>query len=118
MAVVSPGPQDTSAVARALLAAADKLGLPATVVATTTDGAFGTGFVVPDELMGVFGEFMESAHEPIHVSLTAKANQEPEPELAVDEEPEPEPEPEPEAKPKRGPGRPRKTVAAETETEE
>lgn len=108
MAVVSPEAADTSAVAAALLATAEELGLPLTVVATTSDAAHGIGFVVPDEVANKFHKHMVSSQNPIRVDLEAAE------EAAVEPEAELEPE-----KPKRAVGRPRKAAAsAEPETEE
>lgn len=72
-------PEEFGAVARKLLDAADELGLPASVVATTSDGLFGMGLLVPDEVAEKAG-------------LTTKAKE------AKADTPA-----------KRGPGRPRKS---------
>jgi len=77
--------EQTSATASKLLAAAQELGLPANVVATTSSGMFGIGFVVPDEVAEAAG-------------LTVKAKAEAEAEVA------------PKAPAKRAVGRPRRTV--------
>lgn len=79
-----PADQATE-IAQRLLAAAAELGLPASVIETTSSGVFGLSFIVPDE---VFDRMVENTS---------------------DEEPEPEQQPEPE-KPKKKVGRPRKVV--------
>lgn len=73
--------EEATNVARKLLAAAEELGLPASVVQTSSDGVYGLMFIVPDEVS----------------DLAFSA-----------EEPEAEAEPE---KPKRKGGRPKKAVA-------
>lgn len=88
MAVVHVPPSEATEVARKLLAAAQMLGFPASVVATSSDGVFGFSFVVPDE-----------------VEQAAMRG------WGADRQPEPDPEP----APKRKGGRPRKTVASEPE---
>lgn len=50
MAVVHVPPSEATPVAKSLLEAAEYLGLPASVVVTTSDGMFGFSFVVPDEV--------------------------------------------------------------------
>ena len=50
MRTVSPPGELLTEVAQGLLGAAERLGLPATVVATTTSAQFGYGCVVPDEV--------------------------------------------------------------------
>ena len=54
MAIVSALPERMGAVAAGLLAAAEKLGLPASVVATSSDTPLGLGFIVPDEVATVY----------------------------------------------------------------
>lgn len=50
MVAVDVHPSEFGNAAAKLLAAAEELGLPASVVATTSDGLFGMGFLVPDEV--------------------------------------------------------------------
>lgn len=79
--------------ARKLLAAAEKLGLPASVVETTSSGVFGLSFVVPDRVLDQVIK-----------------------DTVGDEEPDKEPESEPE-KPKKKVGRPKKAAAVEEVTD-
>ena len=120
MAFIHPVAEDFSAVAKATLEAAAELGLPATVVKSSSDGRWGMGLIVPDKVAEAFHKYMESSQYPIRVDMDELLVPVVELELEA-EEPEPEPEPDDEAedKPKRGPGRPRKAAAkAKTETEE
>lgn len=110
MAFIHPVAEDFSAVAKATLAAAAELGLPATVVKSSSDGRWGMGLIVPDAVAEAFAKHMESSQYPIRVDLDEQAEPEAEVEAEADES-----EPEPEDKPKRG--RPRKATA-KTETEE
>lgn len=82
MVAVDVHPADFGTAAAKLLVAAEELGLSPAVVATTSDGLFGMGFVVPEEVAAKAG--------------FAVAEQD-----SVAEEPVPV---------KRGPGRPRKVV--------
>ncbi len=50
MAVIHVPQNDAAPVIRELLAAAERLGLPASVVATSSDGFFGFSLIVPDEV--------------------------------------------------------------------
>ena len=84
-----PADQATE-VAQKLLAAAEELGLPASVVQTTSSGLFGLSFLVPDE---VFDHMVGAVKEP---------------------EPEVEPEPE---RPKKKVGRPKKAAVVEEVTD-
>lgn len=68
MVAVDVHPSEFGNAASKLLAAADKLGLPAAVVATTSDGLFGMGFVVPDEVAveaGFAGDVEIEAEVPV-----------------------------------------------------
>ena len=76
--------------ARKLLAAAEKLGLPASVVETTSSGVFGLSFLVPDAVLDQVIKDTVSGGED-------------------DKEPAPESEPELD-KPKKKVGRPKKAV--------
>lgn len=92
MTVVHVPQNEAAEPIRALLKAAQELGLPASVVATSSDGVFGFSLIVPDE---------------VH----AKAFPEREV-IWVESDPEPEPVPK-----KKG-GRPRKVVAEPVVEEE
>lgn len=88
MAVVHVPPGEATEVARKLLAAAEELGLPVSVVATASDGVWGFSFIVPQEVA-------DKAYEPDA------------------QEPQEAAEPV-----KRKPGRPRKVVAQTIELPE
>lgn len=89
MTVVHVPQNEAAPVIRQLLAAAEQLGLPASVVATSSDGTFGFSLIVPDEV-----------HAKAFPALYAEAKTQLE-----------DPEPEPEPAPKKKGGRPRKVVA-------
>jgi hypothetical protein len=110
MALVSPSGRDFTVVARALLKTAEKLGLDPAVVRTDSDGLYGMGFRVPDELADRFVEFLEDAQDPINVSVLAlpKAGGDEEPVTIRVEEPVADAEPEKKTPAKKGPGRPKK----------
>lgn len=91
MAVVHVPPGEATEVAQKLLAAAERLGLPANVVQTASDGVWGFSFIVPQEVADK--AYGAPAVEP--------------------EEPQETTEP-----PKRKPGRPRKVVAETIELPE
>lgn len=91
MAEVHVPPGEATEVARKLLAAAEELGLPATVVRTASDGVWGFSFVVPQEVA-------DRAYHGWDANLGT-------------EEPEAS-EPAPEEPVKRKPGRPRKAAVA------
>lgn len=114
MALLSPPPELMTAVAQKLIAAALDLGQPATVVATTSDGPLGLGFLVPDD---VYEHYLDT-----HVTLVRADTgmpREPAPDVEV---PDPDTEekasdteeipPVPEEKPRRGPRGTRKTEEA------
>ena len=88
MTVVHVPQNEAGPVIRELLAAAEALGLPASVVATSSDGTFGFSLIVPDEV-----------HEKAFPTA----------------EPEPEPE---EPAPKKKGGRPKKAAEPVVEEEE
>lgn len=93
MAVVHVPQNDAAPVIRELLAAAEKLGLPAAVVKTTSDGVFGFSLIVPDEVLELTSQNQVDARGD-------------------------DPEPEPQAKPKNKGGRPKKAAASDPEPEE
>ena len=83
MTVVHVPQNEAAEPIRALLKAAQELGLPASVVATSSDGVFGFSLIVPDEV-----------HAKAFPDLAEEAK------VQLDEEP-----------PKRKGGRPRKAAA-------
>ena len=87
MAVVHVRQDEAAPVIRELLAAAQRLGLPASVVKTSSDGFFGFSLVVPDEVDDMAAQ------------------------IRIENRPQPEP------KPKNKGGRPRKVVESVTEEE-
>jgi hypothetical protein len=91
MALVAAPPPLMTETAQGLLKAAAELGLPASVVATTSDTLMGLGFDVPDEVALRWQE-------------TQAAPQEPEGAVVVTE-PEPEPEAPKTRTGRRGPGK-------------
>lgn len=109
MVAVDVHPADFGTAAAKLLAAAQELGLPANVVGTHSDGLFGMGFLVPDEVAAKAG-FADLLY-PKLASVTVEGEVVAEKVEAeeVDAE-EAEAEPAPPAPVKRGPGRPRKVV--------
>lgn len=112
MAFIHPEAADFSAVAKAALAAAAALGLPPQVVASSSDGQWGMGLVVPDEVAEHLHQHLTSSQAPIRIDgLATPELVAAEPETVEPETVEPQ---EPQDKPKRGPGRPRK-AAAKTE---
>jgi hypothetical protein len=97
VAVVHVPQNEAAPVIRELLAAAERLGLPASVVATASDGLFGFSLIVPDAVYDMAGQIrIEQAYGPGGPLERTK---------------------EPEPKPKNKGGRPRK-VAAEPVVEE
>lgn len=91
MISIDARPHELTAAAVKLLAAAEALGLDPSVVRTTSDGLFGLGFIVPEEVAIKAG---------LKVGKAATAPKEPD---------SPTEEPAPAAPAKRGPGRPRAT---------
>lgn len=103
MAVVHVPQNEAAPVIRELLAAAERLGLPASVVATSSDGIFGFSLIVPDEV----GDMAAQIRIENRKSEPAKKSAAKEPaklELAAEEPVAEEPA-------KRKPGRPRKATA-------
>lgn len=82
MAVIHVIQNEAAPVIRELLAAAERLGLPASVVATASDGIYGFSLIVPDEVQDMAAQ------------------------IRIENRPEPE-----ESAPKKKGGRPRKTAA-------
>lgn len=69
MAVVHVPQNEAAPVIRELLAAAERLGLPASVVATASDGLFGFSLIVPDAVYDMAGlirieQFKSNEKEP------------------------------------------------------
>lgn len=120
MAVIHPDASDFSAVAKATLAAAEKLGLPPQVVRTSSDGIWGMALIVPDEVADAFSEFMDSSGAPIRVDRDEVTEFLIDPDtIEVIGEPEEDEEPEAVEVPvKRKPGRPKKVVAQPEPEEE
>ena len=61
MAVVHVRQDEAAPVIRELLAAAQRLGLPASVVKTSSDGFFGFSLVVPDEVLATLSPEQQAA---------------------------------------------------------
>lgn len=87
--------EEATQMAQKLLAAAEELGLPASVVQTTSSGVFGLSFVVPDV---VLDQVIKNEVGDVEVG-------------------DPEPEVEEPVKPKKKVGRPKKAVAVEEVTD-
>jgi hypothetical protein len=68
MTVVHVPQNEAAAVIRELLAAAQELGLPPSVVRTSSDGLFGFSLIVPDEVHllanGVTQDDLDAVQEP------------------------------------------------------
>lgn len=116
MAVVHVPQNEAAPMIRQLLKAAEELGLPASVVATSSDGVFGFSLVVPDEVfakaqtVGADGDVVPVVVEVSKEDFDKLATSGKTPVLEVTEEPA--------VKPKNKGGRPRKVVAEPVVEEE
>lgn len=115
MAVVHVPPSEATEVARGLLETADYLGLPASVVKTSSDGVFGFSFLVPDEVEHLWLHGPAEPKPAEAEELTPQPEETEEPEANEDpgaEESKPEEAPAPKKR-----GRPKKAAAEPGEQE-